>query len=346
MSQHRLVAFLTLLLAFAFAGAAIPAHAEQAVVLEPRVFAALVLGVGDPAAPAPPAGVTPEWLARVNAYRALANLPPVSENPAWSAGAYEHSRYVVKNNEIAHNQDPAKPYATPAGAEAGRNSNVMAHSSLNTSDSAAIDSWMQAPFHALGMIDPRLARSGFGSYREADGGFQMAATLDIVRGIDWSRAASTSYPVIWPANGTVLPFVAYRGGEWPDPLTSCAGYTVPSGAPLYVQFGSGSITPVVSASSLTRAGQPLEHCVYTETSYTNPDGTSQSLARSILGSRDAVVVIPRAPLVAGAAYTVSLTVNGVQTSWSFTVAPNAKDGAGAAVEVAEEAGVLAEPLAE
>jgi hypothetical protein len=325
MSYYRLRSFLALLLALICASAIVPARAEQAVVLEPRVYAALVLGRGDSAPPAPPSAAVPEWLARLNAYRALANLPPVSENLAWSAGAFEHSRYVVKNNEIAHNQDPAKPYATPAGAEAGRNSNVMAHSSLSTGDSAAIDSWMQAPFHALGMIDPRLVQSGYGSYREADGGFQMAATLDVVRGIDWSRAASTVYPVLWPANGAVLPFTAYRGGEWPDPLTSCPGYTVPSGAPLYVQFGSGSGTPSVSASSLTSGGQVLEHCVYTETSYTNPDGTTQSLARSILGSRDAVVIIPRVPLVPGATYGVSLTVNGVQTGWSFTVAPNAKD---------------------
>jgi hypothetical protein len=236
---------------------------------------------------------------------------------------------VVKNDEITHEQNPSRPYATPAGAEAGRNGNVMAHSGVATGDAEAINSWMQAPFHALGMIDPRLAQSGYGAYREADGGFQMAATLDVVRGIDWSRAASTTYPVIWPAGGKVLPYTAYPGGEWPDPLTSCPGYSAPSGAPLYVQLGAGGVTPSVSASSLSRAGEVLPHCLYTETSYTNPDGAAQSLARAILGARDAVVIIPRTPLTPGATYTVSLTVNGATVTWSFTVSESAAASAGA-----------------
>lgn len=61
-----------------------------------------------------------------------------------------------------------------------------------------------------------------------------------------------------------------------------------------------------------------EHCVFDETNYTNPDSSAQSLGRSILNSRDAIVIMPREPLVSGARYTVSITVNGTEYTWSFT----------------------------
>ena len=73
---------------------------------------------------------------------------------------------------------------------------------------------------------------------------------------------------------------------------------------------------------LTSAGFPLEHCVFDETSYTNPDHNAQYLGRGILGSRDAIVLIPRAPLTPGAQYTVSITVDGTPHSWSFWVIEN------------------------
>ena len=111
----------------------------------------------------------------------------------------------------------------------------------------------------------------------------------------------------------------YGGGEAPDPLSSCPGYAAPTGLPIILQLGTGSITPAVSASSLTQDGTPLAHCAYTEATYTNPLASEQSTGRAVLGSRDAVVLIPRSPLPAGATYAVSLTVNGTRHAWSFTV---------------------------
>ena len=56
--------------------------------------------------------------------------------------------------------------------------------------------------------------------------------------------------------------------------------------------------------------------------YSNPSklGPAESSGRSILNSRDAVVVIPKAPLRSGARYTVSLTVNGITYNSSYTIA--------------------------
>ena len=40
--------------------------------------------------------------------------------------------------------------------------------------------------------------------------------------------------------------------------------------------------------------------------------------RQILGSRDAIILMPQQPLVAGQTYTVSITSNGTTYTWSFT----------------------------
>jgi hypothetical protein len=179
---------------------------------------------------------------------------------------------------------------------------------------------MQAPFHALGILDPRLTQVGHGLYREADGGLQTASGLDVLRGLNYALA--WPYPVIWPAHGAVIP-LTYHWGSYPDPLTSCPGYASPSGLPLLVQLGPGSLTPSVTSNSFSAAGTPLEHCVFTEATYHHPDGAAQSLGRAILAGRDAVVLIPRAPLTPGTTYTASLTADGHTHTWTFTVAPTA-----------------------
>ena len=47
-------------------------------------------------------GTGPNWLERVNFYRASASLPPVAENPALSGGVRQHARYMVMHSEITH----------------------------------------------------------------------------------------------------------------------------------------------------------------------------------------------------------------------------------------------------
>lgn len=259
-------------------------------------------------------------LTNVNAYRALANLPAVSMNDGWSQGDQLHARYVVKNNALVHPEDPANPWYTLDGDAAGQSSNVLAASDTAMQDVSAIDKWMSGPFHAVNVLDPRLQTIGFGSYRELDGGLQMAAALDTFRGLG---DPTGSFPVFYPAQGKVLPVRMYSGGETPDPLSACPGFTTPSGPPIIVQFGSGFTSVNVTAHTFKQGATSLEHCIYTETSYTNPNPEHQALGRSFLSSRDAVIIIPRTPLTPGASYAVSLTANGQTYTWSFGVDMNA-----------------------
>jgi uncharacterized protein YkwD len=248
------------------------------------------------------------WLNRFNAWRANTGLTTLTENTVWSQGDYNHSVYMVKNNLISHSEIVGAPYYTPEGDAAGRNGNIYVSSSTSTSDDQAIDWWMQAPFHAMGMMDPRLTQTGFGSYRDSTApGWQMAATVDVLRGNPFTGG---QYPVYFPANGATEPLRTYGGGESPDPLQGpCAGYSTPTGLPIFVEIGGNVSTTAGQVHSITGNGVALEHCVLDSSS---PQGSS-------LTYRGGVVLIPRQPLQNGVKYVVALTVNGVPHTWSFTV---------------------------
>ncbi len=264
---------------------------------------------------------TPAWLDYFNLFRASANLPLLDENPDWSNGGWLHSRYMVKNDYVGHSEDPANPWYSPEGLAAAQNGNVFVTSWLAALDETALNFWLAAPFHAVSMMDPRLATTGFGSYREGDGGWQYGATLDVARGRTNTPDPGT-YPLPYPQNGSDFWLTSYNGGEFPDPLTPCPGYSTPTGPGLILQLGTGGNTPSISNASLTANGSPQEICVYDETNYTHPDPTTQSRGRLILNGRDAIVIMPRNPLVVGQSYTASITNNGQTHTWSFTVIPS------------------------
>jgi hypothetical protein len=219
---------------------------------------------------------------------------------------------MVKNNVITHFETPGQPFYTTDGDAAGRNSNIYVSSSTSTQDVQAIDWWMQAPFHAMGMMDPRLTQTGFGSYREATGGWQMAAAVDVLRGNSFTGGR---YPVYFPGNGSTEPLRTYGGGESPDPLQgNCSGYTAPTGLPVFVEIGGNIATTAGPVHTFTANGALLEHCIL--------DSSSPNVGGN-LTNRGGVVLIPRLPLQTGINYVVTLTVNGLPYC-SATAVPNFK----------------------
>lgn len=255
------------------------------------------------------------WLGRVNFYRIAARLWPVTENRVLSAGDRLHAAYIVKNEGLEHGEDPGNRFYTRLGHAAAEQSILFGSDDTDDSDRWVIDAWMQSPFHALGLLDPRLRRIGYGSYREDGGAKETGAALNVIAGIE---ETATAYPVFWPANRSTVPLDRHWGGS-PDPLGSCPGYTLPSGLPLILQLGPGDLDPVVTASSLTTDGRSLAHCVFSESTYRHPDQDQQGRGRRILAARDAVVLVPRAPLTPGARYTASITADGRDHVWSFGV---------------------------
>ena len=243
-----------------------------------------------PITPPPPGN----WLAYVNYYRATAELPRIEENPTWSYGDWLHARYIVKNGVGGHTEDPNLPWYTAEGLAAGQSSNYV-WSTGDMSDEATIDFWMQAPFHAVGILDPHLVQTGYSLYREPGAAFQVAAALDVIRGRG-SVPPSVTFPIKWPSADMTVPLASYGGNEYPNPLTGCPGYTPPAGLPIILRIGAGQLTPNVASHSFLQGSTSLQHCLFDETSYTNPDSSQQATARSVLNGRDAIVLIPRAPL--------------------------------------------------
>jgi uncharacterized protein YkwD len=254
-----------------------------------------------------------DWLATVNLYRGLAGLPPVTEDPALSQGDLAHAQYMVLTDTIGHTEDPADPHYSDAGNTAAGKSNVAATSRPNAGDGWAVDAWMRGPFHAVGVLDPKLAQSGFGIAHDSSGAFQTAAALDVLSG----RIADVSglqFPVVYPGDGMKLPLDRYDGTEQPDPLANCPGYVAPTGPPLMLLFDPNAGTAVqVSPPTLTRDGAAIEACAFGSTDPTNP-----------LTARRAFVIMPREPLRRGSTYQASLTFSDGQgshpLSWSFMLA--------------------------
>lgn len=265
--------------------------------------------------------VTPlpdDWLSVVNEYRALANLPPVTEDPILSEGHRKHARYMVETDHADHFEFPESPWYTPEGNEAAATGVLVSSSGATVSDRDAIEGLMQAPFHAFGILTPNMATTGYGSYRDQSSpAIQMAAGMDVRRGVS-PVPSPIPFPIFWPGNGEIVPLTSFPGPEHPDPLTACPGYIPPTGLPTLLQL---SETPQVTAHSFLADGVSEEHCLFDETTYVNPNPDEQQRGRAILGeaSRHAVVLIPRYPLRAGVTYTVSINANGTPVTWSFRV---------------------------
>ena len=309
-----------------------------------------------PALSAIPAAVQPEWLRRVNYYRAMVKLAPIVEDPALSKGDRAHAIYVVRNyhDQIAHRglgaemhtEDPGSPNFTPEGLEAAKASDMDVWfmperpadaidrpglsdpdewSAERTPGSPAwsIDGWMAIPFHRMPILNPRLTRAGFGMYCESG---VCAAGLNLLNGSQRKlpAGAAESGPIEFPPDDATVAIRSF-GNEWPDPRTNCPGYESPSGLAITLQLGAWMDTHLgeysVARENADGSRTAVEACGLDSTSYSNPDGYSQELGRNILKSYGTTVVIPRAPLDKGAKYAVSMSANGKRYDWTFSTRP-------------------------
>jgi uncharacterized protein YkwD len=277
---------------------------------------------GTPLPVTPPAAT--DWQTVLQYYRASAHLPVLAVNAAWSSGAANHAHYMVSNDVLASTEVTGTPWYSPAGATEAANSDLMLSDIVTTTDQQALDFWMAKPFHALRLLDPALLTTAFGSFREDDGPFdpyRMGAVADVRQGLG-AIPGSVNFPIRWPDHNTTVYLTSYDGNEQPDPLTSCPGYSAPSGLPILVQVGPGGSSFVVGAHTIRQGNTDLPHCTFTSSTYTNSlDQDLQTLGRQILAASDAIVLIPQQPLVHGLSYTVSVVVNDQTLVWTFHVAP-------------------------
>ena len=295
-------------------------HSHPIAMVQPSLASA----AGAEASGNPRAGREPSWLARVNHWRELAGLPAVSSDPTLNAAAKAHARYLVKHvlegkaDELdgggAHTEDPSDQWYTPAGLSAGQNSDVdpPCRDCMLVSASEHIDGLVTVPFHRLRILDPAVTKIGFGSYTEA--GLKAAVLYMPVP----DNAGTFVEPLEFPPDRSKIALAAYQSGEWPDPLTGCPGYNAPTGLPITLELGRW-LAANVSDYSFKADGQILPSCIFTASTYNNPDEATQARGRNALQAYGAAVLIPRQPLTSGQTYAVSITANGKTYNWSFAV---------------------------
>ncbi len=305
----------------------------------------------------------PGILARWNYYRASAGVPPVVVDPALSDAAAHHAKYLVENhiksadavikdgrmiesgwNTSAHSESAGNPWYTDDGAKWADYATVVRGTGIPTDGAALVDD-QATRTDSLAVVDPQLVSIGFGIFCEKDEcvgvtvyhrGLTKTQFLALYEGngMDWNpmlgsmpfTTARLRKPIEFPAGGTPFPSRELRAGDYPDPLTSCHGYSTP-GPAILLEVGApleGEREVKVSSSSLSEGGAQIEACAFDATSYVNPDAYQQKRARDILRAYGAVVLIPKGPLQPNHTYTVAMVADSQAYSWSFSIAPDAK----------------------
>ena len=253
-----------------------------------------------------------DWLTTVNYFRSMADLPSVVEDPAMSAGAVNHSCYMLLNG-ISHDEIPGKPGYTPSGDDAGNNGNVAVSSVYNERARRHIELWMTGPFHAIGVLRPNLVSVGFGKCDNATTSpWRSGATLDVLHGL--GTPVAPTQPILFPGNGTTTSLSRFVT-ESPNPLDFC-GWTGSAGLPVIALMPEGFSAP--PSGTFSGPGGPMDVCVLSAQNTTG-------VAQQILNGNNAVVLIPRAPLDPGT-YTATVSTSARTVTWSFSVDPAAADG--------------------
>ncbi len=233
----------------------------------------------NPTSPRVPPDFASSATARVNYYRAMAKLPPVVNDSAISAGAYNHARYLVKNGiaggdivldqqqlHVRIGQDAfrwevkGKPFYTDEGASAGRSAVVLAARKIDISGAEFVDRLMTMPFSGLLPMVPQFSIVGLGAYCDPGqcaivipGRFALEKSMRIALydgpasdrlwnpslGLIPLETGRLRSPVEFPPDGATINLQSYAGGDHPDPLSSCPGYKAPTGTPISIQLGQG-----------------------------------------------------------------------------------------------------------
>ena len=181
-------------------------------------------------------------LARINAYRRLAGVPPVILDGRLSAACLAHARYLLLNATHPstrglgmHREDPKLPGYTPEGERAGKDSAVAS----GMPPPAAVDELLATFYHRIPFLEPRLGRVGVGFSR---GGPQGWFTV-----IDLGGGIGKEPVLLFPTEGQRGVPTAWR----PDASDRAA---LPEGAggqlgyPISVTFPGGKVVRKVEAS--------------------------------------------------------------------------------------------------
>ena len=262
------------------------------------------------------------WLQEINYYRVGAGLKAVTNNRTWDKGIINHLKYLAKTPASymtgqyasAHTENPKSPYYTKSGALEASRSDLLFGDSGPLGD---IDTWLTAPFHAIGMLRSGLHRVAFArGYGDAG--------LDVLGGLVFGKADPK--PILFPGNNVTTNLTSY-GGELPNPLQSChftkAAGKKPVGLPLIALLPA---TP--SRKLIARLAEPGGHvertlartlCLVDQFTYHSTDPVYGPTGKAILVGDHAVLLFPSGDLAAGSYHVTVYDGAKITYRWTFKV---------------------------
>lgn len=257
----------------------------------------------DPIVPPPADPVTTpppgdDWLQVLNRYRAWSGLDPVVEDSGLFDGVAAHVRYLELTPGSYftgiyanwHEENPASPYHSLAGARAGVRSNLT----YASTDLQAVEIWVTAPFHAVGLMEPGLRTAGFalGSIESS----RLNAGLDVLSGV----VDVPDEEVLFPGPGSRIEPNRITG-EMPDPTEPCSCSTDATwGLPIYalLTFEPTAVTTArltyPNGTTGTGDGASSRLCVLTEHNAYSSDPT-YAYAMATYENRNMALVFPDDP---------------------------------------------------
>jgi hypothetical protein len=261
------------------------------------------------------------WLVNLNYYRVAAGLKPITEDKNLSASVKKHMIYLVKSDPKyfvgayinRHSENPASPYYTLAGAGSGNE--LTSNTSAN--EAGAIDSWMQAPFHAVGLLREGLKSVGFDTEFNATTGLYEFG-MDIFGNLKSQRTKI----VIYPGKGSLSRMDHFQG-ESPDSREACgSNWKNYGGLPLWVSLLT-SPPSQMTAQLITPSGKVLKSggdiCIVNEKNFITSDRVNRAAGKAIITGGHLVLIIPKRSLAPGM-QKASLSMKGRPAiTWSFTV---------------------------
>jgi hypothetical protein len=154
----------------------------------------------------------------LNRWRAQAGEPPVvAFTAAYDQGCALHDHYLRLLGHLSHPETPGLPGYTAAGADAGPNSVLAQPEGLPEA------TWVDAVYHRMGVLQPRLRTSGFAA---AEGYVCLRVGGPAIDDAPSARTPKlTLYP--WPADGARNEPLTFgrAADETPSPLNDAPGAT-------------------------------------------------------------------------------------------------------------------------
>lgn len=233
--------------------------------------------MGLTAMPRTTAAVPPPWrdgaevAAMVDTVRANAGLEPIPWDTGLAEAALQHAAYLALHDPEphTHRQEPDDPWFVGAYPEERGGAWEILLRLGSATPEEVLEQWLAAPFHRMPLIRP--GATGIGV---AHVGRSWVAEIRVDPSIEPEGG--------WPTQGAVVPTGRFEGHEQPDPLPKWQypDATWPTGWPVTVWGAPKNLEAMISCD-----GARLPFYV----------------ADAALGTpREAVHLIPRSPLAAGA----------------------------------------------